>query len=664
MMDSSTLLEKGIFGKAVIEPTLLKIMEAGYTRIGDLTRTLPDELAANAGIGSDTAMKVIQLAFTHSTNYETGNDVMEAQKDLVRLNTGCTGLNTLLGGGYQSGHITELIGGFGCHSENTKAFTKDGEVKWDTLSIGDTVLGMHDGNIVESIIEDIHCYDYEGDLYHFKTRRVQLEVTPNHDVYYKRNTQPDFSKIRADETRTHGYLLCKFSARGVTKPLFNIHEYITPHEMEHPEKSHPKPKLNPLNTNLLLELMGFYISDGSPLRSKHTPVVYPTIRTEKNLDRLIELVNQLNLDFSIYEDNKVVIFHSDLGAYLLRCGNDSYNKTIPDEIMEFDTTNLQYLFKGLMQCDAHHNGYTYYTISPSLRDRFMILTLKLGYNPTYRTLSPGTSMLKDGRQIIGKHDLFYINISYKPSGYYDSRQKARTIHPYKGKVWCLTTSTGNFFTILNGQPTLSGNSGKTQACFTAAVMCTRPVEEGGLDGSVLWMDTEATFSGKRVAEIASTRGYDVSETLSKIYRVDIANSLHQEALTSNLRIPIQEYGVKLVIVDSMIGKLRGEYIGLQNLSPRQQKLGSMLNHLLRISRPKFGFNIPIIITNQVQTQINVMFGDPNRGAGGNIIAHAGDPRVMLRKGRGDTSLASIIDSSELAPGKVRIRITAGGIMDE
>ena len=320
MMDSSTLLEKGIFGKAVTEPTLLKIMEAGYTRIGDLTRTLPDELAANAGIGSDTAMKVIQLAFTHSTNYETGNDVMEAQKDLVRLNTGCTGLNTLLGGGYQSGHITELIGGF--------------------------------------------------------------------------------------------------------------------------------------------------------------------------------------------------------------------------------------------------------------------------------------------------------------------------------------------------------SAGKTQACFTAAVMCTRPVEEGGLDGSVLWMDTEATFSGKRVAEIASTRGYDVSETLSKIYRVDIANSLHQEALTSNLRIPIQEYGVKLVIVDSMIGKLRGEYIGLQNLSPRQQKLGSMLNHLLRISRPKFGFNIPIIITNQVQTQINVMFGDPNRGAGGNIIAHAGDPRVMLRKGRGDTSLASIIDSSELAPGKVRIRITAGGIMDE
>jgi len=83
-----------------------------------------------------------------------------------------------------------------------------------------------------------------------------------------------------------------------------------------------------------------------------------------------------------------------------------------------------------------------------------------------------------------------------------------------------------------------------------------------------------------------------------------------------------------------------------------------------------GFNIPVLVTNQVQTKVGVLFGDPNQGAGGNIMGHGGTYRVFLRKGGIDkktgnrTVLASVIDSAELREEKVRIMLSSAGVVDE
>jgi DNA repair protein RadA len=202
-------------------------------------------------------------------------------------------------------------------------------------------------------------------------------------------------------------------------------------------------------------------------------------------------------------------------------------------------------------------------------------------------------------------------------------------------------------------------SGKTQICFTLSVLAQRPAEEGGFGGNVCVIDTEGTFLPERVLQIAESRGYDPTETLKNILVARAYNSEHQTILIKNLPQVCQEHNVKLVIVDSMIGHFRGEYIGRGTLSDRQQKIGSCLGNLLRVAE---AFNLAVVLTNQVQAKPDTAYGDPNRPTGGHVMAHACTHRVYLRKGKENTRLAQVIDSPYLPEEKVRFAVDASGVV--
>jgi len=203
-------------------------------------------------------------------------------------------------------------------------------------------------------------------------------------------------------------------------------------------------------------------------------------------------------------------------------------------------------------------------------------------------------------------------------------------------------------------------SGKTQICFTLAVTSQLPVEEGGFGGNVCVIDTEGTFMPERVMQIAEEKGLDPTKILEGILIARAYNSEHQIILINSLPELVEKSGIKLVIMDSMIGHFRGEYIGRGTLAERQQKLGSCLSKLLRVAE---AFNISVVLTNQVLSTPDTMYGDPNKPTGGHVMAHACTHRVFLRKGRQNTRLARVIDSPSLPEEKIRFAITAAGIED-
>src|SRR3989337_1001828 len=203
-------------------------------------------------------------------------------------------------------------------------------------------------------------------------------------------------------------------------------------------------------------------------------------------------------------------------------------------------------------------------------------------------------------------------------------------------------------------------SGKTQICLTLSVMAQLPPEQGGFNGNVVYMDTEGTFIPDRVFEIANALGLDPHKTLGNVFLARTYNSNHQGFLIDHLPKFCPENNVKLVIVDSMIGHFRGEYIGRETLSERQQALNSQLHRLLRLTQ---AFNLPVVVTNQVQANPTQFFGDPNKPTGGNVMAHACTHRVYLRKGGKGTRIATIIDSPCLPESKTRFTITSKGIED-
>ncbi|MBO3810199.1 MAG: DNA repair and recombination protein RadA, partial [Candidatus Brockarchaeota archaeon] len=184
---------------------------------------------------------------------------------------------------------------------------------------------------------------------------------------------------------------------------------------------------------------------------------------------------------------------------------------------------------------------------------------------------------------------------------------------------------------------------------------------GGLGGNVAFIDTEGTFMPERLYQIASERGFDPGEAAKRVLIARAYSSSHQCLLIDRLFKLCPENNVKMVIVDSMISHFRGEYLGRDTLSERQQLLNKYLHKILRLAE---AYNIAVVVTNQVQANPASFFGgDPNRPAGGNVMAHACTHRIYLRKGARGIRIARVIDSPNLPEKSARFLITEKGVVD-
>jgi DNA repair protein RadA len=242
--------------------------------------------------------------------------------------------------------------------------------------------------------------------------------------------------------------------------------------------------------------------------------------------------------------------------------------------------------------------------------------------------------------------------------FYEKRQKMKKC----------TTGSNNLNEILGGGIETQAltefigeyGTGKTQICLTLSVNAQLPNEQGGLEGSVAFIDTEGTFMPERIYQIAQSNGLDPKSIADNIFVARAYNSSHQCLLIDKLFTFVPDDNIKLVVVDSMIGHFRGEYVGRENLSARQQKLNQYLHKLVRLSE---AYNVAIVLTNQVQANPASFFGDPNKPAGGNIMAHACTHRVFLRKGSKGTKIARVIDSPCLPEIPTRFLISEKGVED-
>ena len=121
---------------------------------------------------------------------------------------------------------------------------------------------------------------------------------------------------------------------------------------------------------------------------------------------------------------------------------------------------------------------------------------------------------------------------------------------------------------------------------------------------------------------------------------------------------IKEHNIKCIIVDSMTSHFRHEYIGRENLAPRQQKLNVHMHKLVKLAR---AFNTVAIVTNQVSQTPDLFSGRGPDPIGGHIMGHTAHTRIYLRKGKHETRIAKIVASPFLPESETPIRITDRGI---
>mgnify|MGYP006125640103 FL=1 len=203
-------------------------------------------------------------------------------------------------------------------------------------------------------------------------------------------------------------------------------------------------------------------------------------------------------------------------------------------------------------------------------------------------------------------------------------------------------------------------SGKTQIGHQLAVNCTLPLEQGGLDGDIFYIDTEDTFRPERITQMARGYGLDPDQVLSRIHVARAYNSAHQMLLVDEIKRMSKGLNVKMIIVDSLTSHFRAEYIGRGMLANRQQKLNRHLKDLKQLADIN---NALVLVTNQVHSKPDAMWGDPTKPIGGHILAHASTFRLYLRKAKGGRRIARLVDSPNLPDGECVYQVNEDGLRD-
>jgi len=199
-------------------------------------------------------------------------------------------------------------------------------------------------------------------------------------------------------------------------------------------------------------------------------------------------------------------------------------------------------------------------------------------------------------------------------------------------------------------------AGKTQFCNSLTV---ETIHDGN---NVIWIDCEDTFKPNRIAEILKAREYaendeDISKYLNQITYLYCPNTEQLMGTINGLSKILDLKKPKLVILDGAIGQFREEYLGRGTLAERQMQIARLMSHIKNIS---FYFRCAVVFTNQVQSDPSMMFGDPIKPIGGNVVAHASTYRLYFKKS-GKKRLARMIDSPEHAMADAEYILDAKGM---
>lgn len=94
--------------------TAEKLEEAGFNTLMSIAVASPADMVEIAGVTEATARKIINNARSKlDMGFETGLEALERRQNVLKITTNSNALNSLFGGGIETGAVTECYGQFG-----------------------------------------------------------------------------------------------------------------------------------------------------------------------------------------------------------------------------------------------------------------------------------------------------------------------------------------------------------------------------------------------------------------------------------------------------------------------------------------------------------------------------------------------------------------------
>jgi len=368
-------------------------------------------------------------------------------KELVRKGGGLFGANPLTG----------------CYDEKTEILTQDGWKFFKQLTKEDEIFTLTETNKIEEHKPvKLFEYDYEGDMFQFSTRSIDLLVTPNHQMVVDQIGSGIRKFVEAKDFDSNNQRIPK---KGIwlgkeSQWFFLPRIEFTKYGNEGKTSYKVLKDTLKIKMDEWLKFFGFWIAEGSADNEKIAQNRgYRTFITQVNEIKGKEIETVLNrLPFNYTkENNNYVICNKQLWIFLHQFGK-KYDKFIPKEIKVLSKRQLKILFDWMVKGDGHVRKTTgqinYWTSSKRLADDLQEIILKLGWLGTITLEKGGEAEIK-GRKI-KSNDIYTLGV--QKAIHYRLRKNNIKVVSYKGKVYCCEVENHTVFVRRNGRVTWCGNS--------------------------------------------------------------------------------------------------------------------------------------------------------------------------------------------------------------
>ncbi len=351
-----------------------------------------------------------------------------------------------------------------CYSEDTEVLTEEGWKKYNEVNnLKIAQYNQLDNTIKFLPHKGLYTYDYKGEMYHFKDRRNDIFVTPNHTMLIKREKQDKFEKINAEDIKSHRFKI-KNSAEFIGKEakVFILPAIKHKQNRKHPKYTHQHTDKQ-IPMDIWLEFLGYYITEGGIETAPTIGIVQKKGSKANKIKKCLEkLTRILGCSLSEIDCKKYIRFkitQTQLYEFLKNYGEKCYFKKLKINFSSLSKRQLKILYDATMLGDGSSDGRYFSCTSKELTDELQIIAHLI------RKSASQHIHYKEGTR--GKRKTMHrVSLSNRT----ESEMKRSSIKriDYNKKVFCFSTDTGFFVTRRNGKITIQGNTLRAETSVLGA----------------------------------------------------------------------------------------------------------------------------------------------------------------------------------------------------
>lgn len=350
----------------------------------------------------------------------------------------------------------------GCYDEQTEVLTDKGWKYWSEVTEEDSFYTLSQDKKIE-IQKPTQLFKkkYTGKMISFKTRNLDLLVTPNHNMLVENRKTGSLELMRADAYANNFYYYSipkqgewigedkptiTFSGIEYTKYCFgNAYQTVS--------------STYTFDMKDWMAFLGIFLSEGWIYKgekgSSKDYLIVISQKKEPNKTLIRELLHRMGISYNEKGvKNGFAIYDKTLHSYLKQFGYQK-DRFIPREIFSLDRKYLEILYKWLMLGDGSINKRgqeTYYTNSETLANNVQELVLKLGY---------GSGLKKKIRFHKAKEkfiSIYEVTRHVKSKHYWIQNSSKIDYVDYNGMIYCAEVPNHTLMVRRNGKATWCGNS--------------------------------------------------------------------------------------------------------------------------------------------------------------------------------------------------------------